>query len=131
MGKLMKRTRILFVILVLILGCSTSVRQDKIFGTYLASYPFGTERIVLNIDGTFIQRVVVNNEEPVVVTGHWKFNPSQSRVNLYDSMVVVDGFGNLRADWRSPQIGVASMDVEMHWFKIVMGSASKYPYMKQ
>jgi len=107
------------------------VQSERVYGSYAASYPFGTETLVLNRDGTFVQQVTIKNEPPAAARGSWKFDPANSRVDLYGSMIVVDGFGKLRNDWRNVKPGVVSMDVEMHWSKILMGSAGKYPYVKQ
>jgi hypothetical protein len=108
-----------------------TVRPEKVPGTYVASYPFGTEKLTLNADGTFLQEVTINSEVPETVRGSWKFDGHDSRVNLYGSMVVVDGFGALRRDWRIVASGFVSMDVEMHWSKILIGSAGECPYIKQ
>jgi hypothetical protein len=114
-----------------LMACSMAVKRDKVPGTYIALYPFGTDKIMLNSDGTFVQQVTLSNDAPATARGSWKFDANKSRVFLYGSMVVVDGFGNLKADWRTVTSGVDSMDVEIHWFKIVMGSASTHPYVKQ
>ena len=97
----------------------------------MASYPFGTETITLNRDGTFVQRVAINQEQPLAVRGTWDFDTNKSRANLYGSMIVADGFDHLRSDWRTVTAGVDSLDVERQWFRVVMGSAATYPYIKQ
>src|SRR5205823_8516421 len=112
-------------------ACSMTVRHEKVPGTYVASYPFGTETLTLNAVGTFLQEVTIKSEVPERVRGSWKFDGRDSRLTLYGSMVVVDGFGKLRHDWRTVTSGVDSMDVEMHWFKILIGSARECPYIKQ
>jgi hypothetical protein len=111
-------------------GCSTHVSQERVYGTYTARFPFGIDTIILRTDGTFSQTVVVGGS-PVAVQGKWMFNPKDSRVNLYGLMVVADGFGHLRPDWQTVSPGLVSFDVEEHWFKIVMASASQFPYVRQ
>ena len=125
--------RFLVVIMafVMFVGCSMRVPAETVYGTYVASYPFGTETITLNRDGTFVQRVAINQEQPLAVRGTWDFDTNKSRANLYGSMIVADGFDHLRSDWRTVTAGVDSLDVERQWFRVVMGSAATYPYIKQ
>ena len=109
-----------------------TVPAEKVYGTYVASYPFGTETLTLNRDGTFVQQVHMKNEHPVTVRGSWSFDPKEkSRVDLYGLMFVVDGFSELRSDWRTVKPGLASFGVQRRWFKVMMGSAGRYPYVKQ
>jgi hypothetical protein len=123
----------LFVIVVSVMlaGCSMTVPADKVYGTYVASYPFGTETITLNRDGTFVQRVAIKQEQPVTVRGTWDFDPKESRANFYGAMIVADGFDHLRRDWRTVTTGIVSLDVERHWFRVMMGSAATFPYIRQ
>ena len=133
MSKIYSVTRCLvaFLIAVALIGCSINVATKRVYGTYMASYPFGVETITLNRDGSFVQQVAMKNQPPVLVHGTWDFDSQGSRVNLYGSMVVADGFGHLRSDWQTASSGIVSLDVEMHWFRIVMASAETYPYVKQ
>lgn len=112
-------------------GCAIHVPVEKVYGEYVASYPFGTETLKLNRDGTFVQSVVVNRGKPVAVRGTWEFDNSDSRVTLYGAMNVATGFGNLRNDWQRTDLGLWSEDVELHWFRVVMGSGEPYPFFKQ
>ncbi|MBI3476056.1 MAG: hypothetical protein HY010_10005 [Acidobacteria bacterium] len=107
------------------------VPAETMVGTYVASHPFGIETITLNADGTFVQRVAIQQEQPMTIRGTWDFDPKESRAHLYGSMTVADGFGHLRSDWRTVTAGVDSLDVERHWFRVVMGSAATSPYIKQ
>ena len=108
-----------------------TVPVEKVYGTYVASYPFGTETITLDRDGTFVQRVEIKQEEPVTVRGTWDFDAKESRANFYGALIVADGFDHLRGDWRTVTTGIVSLDVERHWFRVGMGSAATYPYIKQ
>ena len=53
-------------------GCSTTVAADRVYGTYVASYPFGTDTITLNRDGTFEQRVMVSIRLREPIANHRK-----------------------------------------------------------
>lgn len=120
-----------FLIGMMLTGCSIDVAAKGVYGTYLASYPFGAERITLNRDGSFVQQVAMNDQPPVTAHGTWEFDAKGSRVNLYGLKVVVDGIGHPRNDWQTVTSGIVSLDVEKHWFRIVMASAATYPYVKQ
>jgi hypothetical protein len=67
----------------MLVACSLTVPADEVYGTYVASYPFGKETITLNRDGTFVQCVVSGQEQPVTVRGKYDFDPKQSQVGLY------------------------------------------------
>jgi hypothetical protein len=112
-------------------GCSMTVSAESVYGSYVASYPFGTDTISLNRDGTFVQQVAIKQQEPVTVRGIWEFDPTESRATFYGAMIVADGFDHLRNDWRTVTKGIVSLDVERRWFRVLMGSAATYPYMKQ
>jgi hypothetical protein len=118
-------------ITVILIGCSINVPLKKVYGKYKASYPFGAETITLNQDESFVQQVAMKDQPPVTVHGKWDFDSQGSRVNLKGLMIVVDGTGHLRSDWQTVMPGTASMDIEMHWFRIIMASAATYPYVKQ
>ena len=125
------RLLILIAASVITLGCSLRVPIEEMYGTYIASYPFGTDTITLNRNGTFVQRVAVNQEQPVIVRGTWDFDAKVHRISLYGAIVVDDGFGDLRKDWRTVTTGIVSPDVDKRWFKVVMTLNPEYPYVKQ
>jgi hypothetical protein len=114
-----------------VVGCAKKVALEDVYGTYLASYPFGTETLTLQRDGNFLQTVSIGNKPDVSAKGTWRYDATDSRITLTDSMIVVDGFDKLRSDWRTVAPGVVSMDVEKHWSRVLMASAAKYPYVKR
>ena len=67
-----------------------TVPAEKVYGTYVASYPFGTETITLDRDGTFVQRVEIKQEDPVTVRGTWDFDAKESRANFYGALIVAE-----------------------------------------
>ena len=129
-NKLQNSVLLLFLTIT-IAGCSRGVKRDDVYGTYMASYPFGAETITLKRDRSFVQRATIQNQPPATVQGTWEFDQKEGRITLYGSMIIVDGFGRLRNDWRSVDSGIASLDVERHWSRVLMASAAKYPYVKQ
>jgi hypothetical protein len=122
---------LLSVTLVILTACSATVPLEKVYGDYIASYRYGTETISLNRDGTFVQRVEIDRESPASAGGSWEFDSKDSRVTLHGALIVDDGFGGLRGGWRTPTTGLVSFDVELHWFRVEMGTGLPNPYLKQ
>jgi len=116
---------------VMLVGCSNNVPIDKIYGTYKTLYPFGTETITLHPSGKFDQHVAITGQQEVTVSGKWKYDSNGSRVNFEGLLIVLDGFGQIRNDWNVVNPGIASLNVEKNWFRIIMASAAPYPYLKQ
>jgi hypothetical protein len=127
----MLRAVILFLAMSAMIGCSKSVPAEKVPGTYVASYPFGRETLILDRGGTFTQRVELEGEAVVTVSGTWKFDQKESYLRLQGLLSVVDGFGHLNNGWRKSGSGTASLSVERLWFKINIGSGGQYPYIKR
>ena len=113
-------------------GCSASAVQ-AVYGTYIATYPFGTDTITLNSDGTLVQQVVIAvDPPPEIARGRWSFDPSNGYVTFDVYLSVDDGFGKLDRAWRTPHHGsAASPPIEQTPFGMTMGSGSEYPYVKQ
>lgn len=113
-------------------GCAqTSV--EKVYGTYVANYPFGVATIVLNEDGSFVQKVVVTNDPPPQsIEGHWKFDTNNGYVTFDEYLPIDDGFGRLNSNWRNPYHGLAAaLPVEQLLFRTVIGAGTQHPYVKQ
>jgi hypothetical protein len=124
------RFLLVIVALMALVGCMR-VPAETVYGTYVATYPFGTDTITLNRDGTFVQRVAIKQEKPLTVSGTWDFDPRESRANFYGALIMADGLDHLKSDWQTPTPGIVSLDVERRWFKVVIGSAATYPYVRQ
>jgi hypothetical protein len=121
----------LAAVAVVLVGCAVSLPLKRVYGTYKASYPFGIETITLNEDGTFVQEVAMKDQAPGSLRSRWEFDSKDSRVNFDRLMMVVDGYGHLKSDWQTATPGIASLDVEIRWFRVIMASAATYPYVKQ
>jgi hypothetical protein len=104
---------------------------EKVYGSYVAPYSYGTERITLNRDGTFLQTVEMHNGSTASAKGTWEFAPNPSYVTLHGALIVDDGFGGVKGTWQTPTTGLVSLDVEIHWFRVVIGSGLPTPYLKQ
>ena len=124
--------RLVICLLPIISGCATSVPREDVPGSYVASYPFGSDELVLNADGTFIQKVSITGEQPMTTRGSWRFDAGDSELSLFGSFVVDDGFGKLRPDWRHiTRDAVELLPVERIWFKVNVGSGGEFPYVKR
>ena len=120
----------LVVVLVSLTACSGRVPSEKVYGTYVASYPLGNSTLTLNRDGSFIQQVTIKDQPPATAQGSWTFDPIHSTVTLHGAMAVVDGFGDLNSDWRTID-DLPEQPVERLWFRIVIESSIEYPYVKR
>ena len=110
------------------------VPQSWVYGTYVASYPYGTSTIVLHRNGTFTQRVALKEHVPVEVQGQWHFGRSsysKGSVVFDGSLDVQDGFGHLNRRWRAPNKGLDARPLSMMWLRIQMDDSSVYQYIKQ
>lgn len=107
------------------------VPQSWVYGTYVASYPYGTSTIVLHRNGTFTQRVVLKGHAPVVVRGQWHRNHSSGDIVFYGSLYIQDGFGHLDPHWQVPSKGPDGRSLSMMWLQIQMDDSSVYQYIKQ
>lgn len=125
------RCIVLISMTVAIVGCANDISLKEVYGTYKAAYPFGTETITLNRDGSFDQKFTLQVEGPVGIHGNWHFDAQGSRVNFEHIMIIMDGTGHLKRDWRTLTPGNASLDVATRWFRVIMASAATYPYVKQ
>src|SRR5258706_13561363 len=80
----------LLVLSMLLTACS-SVKSEDLVGQYIAYYPFGTERVTLNADGTYSQdiRLKLNNQRLDHI-GRWRYSAEDTYVELEDALDVAD-----------------------------------------
>ena len=123
------RYLIVTLALLMLIGCSTTVSSEKVYGTYVASYPFGTATLALNRDGSFSQQVTIKGQAPATAKGSWSFDPIRSKITLHGAMAVVDGYGHLSHDWRTPD-DLPDQPVERLWFRVAIETSTEYPYVK-
>ena len=118
------------VALLLIAGCSTTVAPEKVYGTYVADYPFGSASLKLEHDGSFVQEVTIKDQQPETVRGSWNFDPVRSEITLHGALAVADGYGHLSSDWHTAE-DLIGQPVERLWFRVVIEISVDYPYVKQ
>ena len=61
--------------------------------TFTCRYPYATETLTLEADGTFVQRIVFDSGRAINNTGRWTFDRSQTEVRLGNATVVDNAFG--------------------------------------
>lgn len=111
-----------FTFLVLFLGCSSKVNFDEVIGNYKLRYPYGTEELQLNRDGTYIQIVLIDGETtPKINKGRWEFDTEESKVILYDAMIVDDFFGHLGRDYWQIEAGLWDLSARKSFGKVSLG----------
>jgi hypothetical protein len=103
------------MVLVLATACSGGLQDSELYGTYLATYANGTEKLTLQRDGTFVQEVRVDGIDSAVInSGTWQHSHPSNRPDLVDlknCFGVSDGFGRIRADFAARR-GGCSLGVE-------------------
>jgi len=118
------------VVLAMLTGCAMRVPADRMYGTYVASYPFGTSTLALSRDGGFVQSATIGSERPVTVRGSWSFDPVRSKLALHGAMNIVDGYGHLSGDWHATG-DFPAIPVEVLWLRINIETSEGYPYINQ
>ena len=109
------RKSVVLLTMALLMACSSDMPDSELYGTYVASYQNGTERVTLQKDGTFVQEVRLKGSETVTVnSGTWRRVSPSNRpdiVDLENCWGVGDGFGNIRPDFAARR-GGCSLPVE-------------------
>ncbi len=97
-------------------GC-TPTREVDVFGEYVARYSYGTEKLLLRSDRTYIQEVTVDGEAAASIKeGTWTYRKGKgaldpARVDLDHCLVVDDGFGRLKPGYKEPFPGICGLPV--------------------
>ena len=121
---------IVLLLVAMATGCSTHVAADSVPGKYVATYDFGNDTLTLNRDGTFVQRVVLQDRPPVEARGSWTFDADRSKITLRGILSVVDGVCSLEPNWQVPG-DAENQSVERLWFRVELVSGSDCSYVKQ
>ena len=96
-------TALALFFVIMVSGCTSKVGHDKVVGNFEVRYTYGTEKLQLHKDRTYVQSVFINGERaPKTNNGRWEFDEEYSEVILFDAMMVDDGFGRLEpAYWKT------------------------------
>jgi hypothetical protein len=125
-----------FFILISVSSCAERIEVQNLYGTYVAKYSFGTDKIVLKEEGLYSQEVQINGDtKKYVTTGTWKYDISDNvtKVILEKAFVVSDGLGNLKKDFSVPGNGISVFPVERYFFsrKLRLGPDEESPHIRE
>lgn len=98
---------VFFLVPLLLLTACTPVKEQDLYGTYLAKYPFGSEKLTLNSNGIYKQEVTITgNSETLEHEGRWRFAAEDNYVELENGLAVQNAFGELSKDYSVPFDGL-------------------------
>ena len=120
----------LFLVVLVLGGCTPSVSANSVSGTYIATYPFGKSVLTLQPGGKLIQQVAIQNQMPMTVQGSWEFDSARSTLTLLGVMPIGDEFDKLGSDWKRKE-DFRGIPVERIWFKVNVELSENHPYIKQ
>ena len=110
---------VMAILLVVIALCSImflsrpTINENSLIGAYMCEFSFGTEKLILNKNGEYIQVVKINdNPKTITHKGKWHFAEEDNYVELKNGLAVQTGFGQLRSDYNIPFNGVVLRKVE-------------------
>lgn len=116
-------------------ACRPHLTTNSLSGTWVAEYKGATERLILNPNGTYRQEIVAgdrNTRHELTNEGQWRVDDSDQRVILNHALVISDGYGNLRDNYRS-HYSEYNLPVEAQLMtgRLRLGLSEGVPYMKQ
>ena len=131
---------VVIVFLTLGLQACKSLDRADLVGDYVAEYSFGTDRLKLRSDGTYLQEIVVRGDpEKALQSGKWEYD-SKSRgpvdhgtILLYGCLGLTDGAGAKRGDYRQPS-SICSYPVERESIlagRLQLASNEEHPHRRQ
>ncbi len=112
------------LIIIMMMPACTPDKEKDLYGAYIAKYPFATEKVTLNADGTYIQEVSIKGD-PKTLThkGRWRYEPSDKYVELENALDVTEPSGGLRKNYSIPFNGLVLMKVRRVFPSIRLGTA--------
>jgi len=79
------------------------VKENDLYGAYIAKYSFGTEKLILKPNGEYIQEVSLKDETKTLIhKGNWWYDVEFNRVSLDNALIVTDISGRLKKDYNVP-----------------------------
>jgi hypothetical protein len=136
MIKIDNKMYIYFAVMIVLSGCKAKKEAD-LYGTYVAKYPFGTEKLILYSNGEYSQEVnvVVDGKSKTVTnTSCWKYDPTTGYLTL-EKALIVDDWDELKKEFDKPVQGVSVKPVSKltPWspIKIEINPDCGYSYVKE
>ncbi|MBI5885938.1 MAG: hypothetical protein HZB85_05080 [Deltaproteobacteria bacterium] len=81
----------ILLVLVLLMTACTPVKEKDLYGTYIAEYSFGYEKVTLSANGEYIQEVSIKGESRVLThKGHWWYEPKYKYIRLEYGLIIED-----------------------------------------
>jgi hypothetical protein len=109
------------------------VRQGDVYGTYIARYPYGCERLTLKADGEYTQEADINKNPRIIIhKGKWHLGSDHSQVVLEKPLYIQNVAGALERDYMIPLDGVSAPSIHrlFPWSRVRLGSDQKVQYVK-
>ena len=104
----------------------------EVFVQKHAYFKVANERLTLNKDGTFLQKVtLMANQKVDIAQGKWTYVLNDSYLRFDNNfLVVVDGFMELKPNYLEPKEGAAFLPAEIFFGNIRIGSTEVVLYEK-
>ncbi len=119
----MLKYNMFFLILVVASYSCSPVKENDLYGTYIARYSFGTEKVSLNADGIYIQEVTIDGHPNALGhTGRWRYEPRDRYVELENAFDVADPAGGLKRNFDVPFGGLVLMKIRGDFPSIKLGT---------
>jgi hypothetical protein len=89
------------------------MKEQDLSGTYLAKYPFGSEKLTLKANGIYKQEVRIKGEPKILEhEGRWRFAAADNYVELENALAVQTAFGELSENYNVPFDGLVLRKIE-------------------
>ena len=94
------------VVVAMLAGCTYSVSEGDLYGTYTLEFPFAHETLVLYENGQYEQTIVVNDPvDTARAVGRWEYSAEYDNILLYHGLVVTDVSCELNSTYNQPTEG--------------------------
>lgn len=113
-------------------ACKPSSQLD-LCGNYIADYNIALETLILNQDGTYIQKVTLKSKSKQdIATGTWSYNPSTGYITFNENfMTLLDGYGKFKPDYQHPRPGLVIIPADKYFCFIIIGVSEGILYKKK
>lgn len=123
----------LLVMLSLMSGCFGRVDMSEIPGNYAAEYDFATDKLQINLDGSYTQSILFKKDGKTISgSGRWSYDRDSGYIELIDLYVLSDGYGHPVDNYMTLPKGRARYPVERAIFtrQLRLGPDEGAPYYK-
>ena len=125
-----------FVALTILFSSCLKVPLKDIYGTYVAKYSFGIDKIVLKNDGTYFQEVKIYDDPKFYnATGKWKLGNDDEMITsliIEDAFVVSDGYGRFNENFQAQEKGLSRVIIQPQFIsrKLELITDEMVPHIK-